>query len=173
MIHIYYRVSTDKQDFGMQDTAIRNTLKSKCIDYDLCKVYKDFGISGTTTQRLGYQELLSNIRKDDTIVVYEISRLWRDMEEQTRATKLFRKSNISVLSAAEGENATHDKFMTRVRGLVNEFEADWLRERTLAGIKAKKERVAAGQDIWKPRGQDKQPRRKEGYLKRWQKQKVQ
>jgi hypothetical protein len=37
------------------------------------------------------------------------------------------------------------------------------------GVKAKKERIAAGEDTWKPRGPDKNPRSTAGYFRRYQK----
>jgi DNA invertase Pin-like site-specific DNA recombinase len=173
MIHIYYRVSTDKQDFNMQDTAIKNMLKSKCIDYNLCKVYQDLGISGTTTERPDYQKLLLEVENGDTIVVYELSRLWRDMADQTAAVKQLLKRNVSFLSVADGEvSKSTGTLFANIKGSINEFEAERLKIRINAGIKAKKERVASGQDTWKPRGADKQPRNKEGYFRRYAKQKV-
>ena len=47
-----------------------------------------------------------------------------------------------------------------------------LKQRINAGIKAKKEKVANGQEEWKGRGKDKQPRSKEGYFRRWKKQEM-
>jgi len=145
MIRIYYRVSTDKQDFNMQDTAIKNMLKSKCIDYNLCEIYKDFGISGTTTERPDYQRLLLEIEPKDTIVVYELSRLWRDMADQTAAVKQLLKKDISFLAVADGEltNTNGNKLIANIKGSINEFEAERLKIRINAGLKAKKEKVEA------------------------------
>jgi DNA invertase Pin-like site-specific DNA recombinase len=171
MIHIYYRVSTDKQDFSMQDIAIRNMLKSKCIDYNLCKVYQDLGISGTTTERPEYQRLLLKVENWDTVVVvYELSRLWRDMADQTAAVKQLLKREISFLSVADGEVSKNTgTLIANIKGSINEFEAERLKIRITAGIRAKKERVAAGKDTWKKRGADKTPRHTEGYFRRYQK----
>ena len=90
MIRIYYRVSTDKLDFNMQNKAIRKLLESTSVDYDSCVIYQDFGILGTTAQRPDYKRLLSEILEGDTLIVYEFSRLWRDLEDQSRAVKMFR-----------------------------------------------------------------------------------
>ena len=161
-------MSTEKQDFGMQDTAIRNMLKSKCIDYNLCEKYQDFGISGTTTERPDYQRLLSEVENGDTIVVYEFSRLWRDMADQTSAVKQLLKRDIDFLSVADGDvSRTTGTLVANIRGSINQFEAERLKERINAGLKAKKERVEAGTEEWKRRGKDAKPRSKEGYFRRW------
>jgi DNA invertase Pin-like site-specific DNA recombinase len=168
MIRIYYRVSTEKQDFNMQDKAIRDLLTAKNISYDECEVYEDLGISGTIAQRQEYQRLLSEVLEGDTIVSYEFSRLWRDMEEQSRATKMLLALGVSVLSVNDGELNKSTKLLANIRGSINEYEAERTRERINAGIKAKNERVALGLDTWNQRGKDKKPRKTDGYFKRWQ-----
>jgi DNA invertase Pin-like site-specific DNA recombinase len=170
MIRVYYRVSTDKQDFNMQHNAIINRLKNKEIEYNSCIIYQDLGISGTSTQRPEYQRLLSEVLENDTIIVYEFSRLWRDMEEQSRATKMLLALNVRLISVADGElNKLIDTLFADIKGSINQFEARRLKERTRAGIAAKKAKVAKGEDVWNVRGPDKKKRNNEGYLRRWQK----
>jgi len=170
IIRIYYRVSTDKQDFDMQLEAIQRMCKDKSVEYSTCKIYQDFGISGTTTNRPDYQKLLSEIEEGDSIFVYEFSRLWRDMSEQLRVTKMLKALNVIILSYADGKiDNNSDTLSVNIRGVLNEYEAERVRKRTRDGIAAKKARVAAGLDEWKPRGKDKTKRSNEGYLKRWAK----
>lgn len=168
--HVYYRVSTDKQDLDMQVNAVKNLLESKNIDYNKCEVYKDFGISGTISNRPEYQKMLSEVGEGDTIVSYEYSRLWRDMEEQSRAIKMLTALNVHILSVVDGEiNKLIDSLFADLRGSINQYEARRTKERIITGIAAKKARIAAGTDTWKGRGKDKQERKKEGYFKRWAK----
>jgi DNA invertase Pin-like site-specific DNA recombinase len=172
MIRIYYRVSTDKQDFDMQEAGIRSMLKSKNIDYDSCVVYSDFGISGTTTQRPDYQRLLSEVTENDIIVVYEVSRLWRDMQEQSRVTKMLDALNVNILSVGEGNlnlSTSGDSLTIDIKGVVNQFEARRLKERSRQGIIALQSKVATGEAIWNGRGKDKQKRKNDGYKRRWEK----
>jgi DNA invertase Pin-like site-specific DNA recombinase len=171
MIRIYYRVSTDKQDFEMQVHAIETLLNSRGLDSDSCVIYKDFGISGTTTQRPEYQRLLADILEGDTILVYEFSRLWRDMEEQSKITKMFLALGVQVSSVVDGDLRTmNDTLTIDIKGVINQFEARRLKQRTIEGIRAKQAKVAKQEDVWKGRGKDKQKRSNEGYLKRWEKQ---
>ena len=165
-LRIYYRVSTDKQDFDMQYKAIKDLCLSKNIEYSNCKVYQDFGISGTTAARPDYQKLLSDIQAFDTIIVYEVSRLWRDLEEQSRATKELISKNVNIISVADGEIKTlTDTLFADIKGSVNQFEARRLKERINAGIAAKKAKVAQGLDTWNYRGPDKKKRKTDGYKK--------
>ena len=72
----YARVSTTKQDLARQRCKITNFCGEN--GYELEFILEDFGISGATLDRKGYQRLLSLTDKDcDVIIVSEISRLSR------------------------------------------------------------------------------------------------
>lgn len=72
----YARVSTTKQDLARQRDKITNFCGDN--NYKLEFIIEDFGISGATLDRKGYQKLNSLTEKDcDLIVVSEISRLSR------------------------------------------------------------------------------------------------
>lgn len=130
-----YRVSTEKQDFEMQQEALIKLCKTQGITYTDCKIYEDFGMSGTTANRPAYQKLLSEVEENDTILVYEFSRLWRDIGEQARATKMLKALNVTVLSYNDGKlDNTSEMLIVNIKGCINEFEADRLRKRTRDGI---------------------------------------
>ena len=79
----YARVSTTKQDLARQRCKITNFCAEN--DYELQFIIEDFGISGATLDRKGYQKLLTLTEKDcDVIIVSEISRLSR-REQVTEA----------------------------------------------------------------------------------------
>ena len=79
----YARVSTTKQDLARQRCKITNFCAEN--DYELEFIIEDFGISGATLDRKGYQRLLTLTEKDcDVIIVSEISRLSR-REQVTEA----------------------------------------------------------------------------------------
>ena len=72
----YARVSTTKQDLARQRCKITNFCGENV--YELEFIIEDFGISGATLDRKGYQRLNSLTENDcDVIVVSEISRLSR------------------------------------------------------------------------------------------------
>lgn len=165
-LRVYYRVSTEKQDFEMQYEALLNLCKSSGFNYNHCKVYQDFGLSGTTTNRPEYQRLLSEVEENDLILVYEFSRLWRDIGEQSRVTKMLKSLNVTVLSYRDGQiDNNSEMLLVNIKGCFNEYEAERLRKRTKDGIAAKKAKIAEGLDIWNGRGPDKKKRNTEGYKK--------
>ena len=161
MIITYLRVSSDKQDESMQRIAINQYLKSHDIsDYT---ELMDFDISGTTTNRPGYQKLLSLIMDGSAskIIIYEYSRLWRDMQEQSRVLKILVTLDIELFSIAEGQLKTdEDEFKANILGSANVYEVKRLKRRIKDGIARKKKNVADGNDVWKGRGKDKKIRKR-------------
>lgn len=163
-IRIYRRVSTDRQDLDAQDHGIEGYLKENHITPDLCVIYEELGISGTIAQRPVYQRLLSEVREGDTVLAYEFSRLWRDMEEQSRATKIFLALGVTMTSVTEGSVKTmEDTLRSDIAGVINQYEARRIKKRSLEGIKALQEKVAKGEAVWKGRGKDTKKRNTSGY----------
>lgn len=81
----YVRVSTNMQK---EDGVSLETQHSRIRDYcsykklELLKIYEDAGISGKTIAgRPAVRELITDIQKDDTIVVCDLSRLGRNTIE--------------------------------------------------------------------------------------------
>ncbi len=170
MIRLYRRVSTDKQDFPTQCNAIKNLCINEGIDYESCMVYEDYAITGTKADRENYQQLLKDLKPFDTVLVYELSRLWREMSEQAPKIKELTAKNITFLSPRDGRiDKNTDMFMVNIKGSVNEYEAQRIRQRTKDALAAKKARVAAGLEEWNGRGPDKKKRNNKGYLERWEK----
>ena len=94
----YARVSTTKQDLARQRDKITNF----CVDrgYELLTIIEDFGISGASLEREGYQELNKLTDRDcDIIIVSEISRLSRkdQITEALNDIQRILNNGISVL----------------------------------------------------------------------------
>lgn len=151
----------------MQKHSIENYLKLHEITES--EIYEDLGVSGTTAQRPGYQRLLADIREGDSILVYEFSRLWRDMEEQSRATKIFLVLGVTLLSVTEGAvKNEEDALISDVRGVINQHESRRVKRRSKEGIKTLQDKCSKGESVWNGRGPDKKKRNNEGYLKMWE-----
>lgn len=94
----YSRVSTTKQELYRQ----RDKIKKYCDDnnYFLCDIIEDFGISGKTNNREGYQKLLTLSSGDcDLVVISEISRLSRQEEitETLNDMQQIVKNGLSII----------------------------------------------------------------------------
>lgn len=161
MIGIYLRVSSDKQDEAMQLTAIKRILTEE--EFANSKIYKDHGISGSITERPDYQNLIMDITygKLEKVATYELSRLWRDLEEQSRMIKVLKNLKVELVSATEGLiKSEDDRLKAGILGAVNQHERERLIRRTREGIAEKKKNIKDGKDVWKGRGKDKKLRKR-------------
>lgn len=169
-IRIYRRVSTTQQDLDAQDHGIAGYLELNHIPIDSCVIYEEAKITGTIAERPVYQKLLTEVQEGDTVLAYEFSRLWRDMEEQSRATKIFLALGVTMASVTEGSVVTEeDTLRSDMVGVMNQYEARRTRKRSREGIRALQEKVAKGEAVWNGRGPDQKKRSNVGYLKRWAK----
>ena len=95
-LYVYIRVSTEKQEFGRQLLEIYEWAKRKnitiCIDYIFCDKY-----TGKTLNRKSYEELRKHTKKDDYILVSEVSRLGRDWDCVKEEWYLLKAQNINIL----------------------------------------------------------------------------
>lgn len=94
----YARVSTTKQDLARQRDKITNFCNDR--GYELLTIIEDFGISGASLEREGYQELNKLTDRDcDIIIVSEISRLSRkdQITESMNDIQRILNNGISVL----------------------------------------------------------------------------
>jgi len=165
-VRVYRRVSTNLQDFEEQNRGIERYLQNNGIESFVN--YEEPGITGTIAERPVYQKLLSEIEQGDIVLVYEYSRMWRDLEEQAKITKRFMSSGVVLISAVEGPVRTIDDVLKlNILGSVDRHESERFRRRSKEGIQALQEKVAKGEAVWNGRGKDKKTRKTEGYLKRW------
>ena len=85
-IAVYYRVSTDAQDLGMQKREVAQWLKSRPGKSPVVSEYEDFAASGKSSQRKSYQTMLAHAKEKrfDTLAVYRLDRLTRDASTAIR-----------------------------------------------------------------------------------------
>lgn len=165
-VRVYRRVSTNLQDLESQNHGIEGYLKNNGITSYVN--YEEPGITGTIAERPVYQKLLSEVGSGDIVLVYEYSRMWRDLEEQAKITKKFMTLGVTLISTKEGAVVTIDDVLKlNILGSVNQHEAERFRRRSKEGIRALQEKVANGEAVWNGRGQDKTKRKTDGYFKRW------
>lgn len=98
---VYMRVSTKKQDFILQDVSIKKFLKAREIKAD--KWYQDFAKSGGNQEREELQQMLSDAfnKEFDTLVVYKLSRLGRNLREVLEVAHLLKQYGIDLISITE------------------------------------------------------------------------
>ena len=133
----YARVSTVEQNLDLQLDALK---KASCE-----KIYEDVA-SGSKTNREGLKRILSFVRKGDTLVVWKLDRLGRSLRHLIIVVNRLINNGVFLISLQEkiDTNSPGGKLVFHVFGALAEFERDIIRERTIAGINAARERGRIG-----------------------------
>ncbi len=97
--YAYMRVSTktqaDKNGCQTQQYMIEEYCEQNGIVID--KWYEDDAISGTIVDRPALNEMLGSLKKNDTVIVSGISRLWRDNVSALVIKKILRDKEVNVI----------------------------------------------------------------------------
>jgi len=133
----YARVSTVVQNLNLQLDALK---KAGCE-----KIYEDVA-SGSKTNRDGLKNILSFVRKGDTLVVWKLDRLGRSLRHLIIVVNRLINNGVFLISLQEkiDTNSPGGKLVFHVFGALAEFERDIIRERTIAGLNAARERGRVG-----------------------------
>ena len=129
----YARVSTLHQDLEAQLQALE---KEGCDE-----IYSE-KFTGTKTDRPKFQELLKQLKKDDTLVVTKLDRFARTTKEGIEIVKeLFdRGVKVHVLNMGLIEDTPTGRLILSVMLAFAEFERDMIVERTQEGKAIAKQR---------------------------------
>jgi DNA invertase Pin-like site-specific DNA recombinase len=166
---IYCRVSTDEQTTLNQEIE----LKEYCLrnSYDIYKIYKDEGVSGSKTSRPQLDQMLIDMRLKsfDAILIWKLDRLGRNTQHLLQLLEEFKNKDIKLIISTMGldTSTAMGKFFFTVIGSIAELERETIRERIKLGLKR---RLNSGKSLGRPVGSiDKKARRKSGYYVRWSK----
>ena len=129
----YARVSTDDQNLDLQIDALK---KAGCE-----KIFQE-KISSTKATRPALQTLLTQIRAQDTLVVWKLDRLGRSLHELIGLVINLKQQKVNFQSLQEHIDTTHPtgRLIFHVFCVLAEFERELIRERTLAGLAAARAR---------------------------------
>lgn len=127
----YIRVSTVDQNTDRQLDG-----------YTLDKVFED-KCSGKDTKRPALQQLMEYVREGDTVVVHDISRMARNLEDLLSLVKMFNTKGVAVRFHKEnlsftGEDSPMQQLMLSMLGAVYQFERSMILERQREGIQQAK-----------------------------------
>jgi len=135
----YARVSTGLQNLDLQIDAL--------TQYGCGKIFHD-KMSGSKKQRPGLEEALQYARQGDTIVVWRLDRLGRNMQDLIDLVNNLNDLSIGFHSIQENltmdrSNAT-GQLMFHLFAAFAEFERNLIQERSVAGRVAAKARGRLG-----------------------------
>ena len=133
----YARISTGEQTLNLQLDALN---AAGCST-----IYQETA-SGAKADRPVLEEVLSYLRKGDTLVVWRLDRLGRSLEHLIDVVAGLETRGIGFRSLTEQIDTTTSggKLIFHVFGALAEFERDLIRERTQAGLAAARARGRTG-----------------------------
>lgn len=133
----YARVSTKDQVLDGQMDAL---LAVGCE-----RIFTD-KLSGVREDRKGLIELISFIRKGDTLVIWRLDRLGRGIKHLISIVELLRDKGIGLKSLTEEIDTTTPggELVFHVFASIAQFERDIIKERTRVGLAAAKARGRMG-----------------------------
>lgn len=137
----YCRVSTDEQETALQVDALE---RAGCD-----RIYRDEGKTGRTMSRPALQELLSELKAGDTLIVWKLDRLGRSVVDLIRLLDEIRANGIQFASLTEGidTNTAGGRMFYAMLAAMAQYESEVISERTKAGQLAAKRR---GKHIGRP-----------------------
>jgi DNA invertase Pin-like site-specific DNA recombinase len=119
----YTRVSTVAQTLDQQNSALDAA--------GVTKVFSDV-VSGARDDRPGLAQLLAYVREGDTVVVWKLDRLGRNMLHILQTVKELTDRGVTLVSVTDGidSSTAAGRMMIGVLGSLAEYERELIRERT-------------------------------------------
>lgn len=141
-IYGYARVSGKRQKPELQIEAMK---KLKCDEIVIEK------ISAFAPERPLFNNLLGRLKKGDTLVVWNLSRLGRGMFDLFKIMAHLQKEEVIFVSITENidTSTTTGRIMFSFLSIMGEYEAELLKERTEAGKEVAR---ANGKTAGRPKG---------------------
>lgn len=133
----YARVSTEDQSLDLQIDALEA--------YGCSKIFREKR-SGAGADRPELDAMLAYLREGDTVVVWKLDRLGRSMQDLLRLTQRLDEMGVGFVSIKDAINMDNaaGRLYFHIMSALAEFERDLIRERTLAGLAAARERGNVG-----------------------------
>jgi len=139
MIYAYIRVSTDKQTVENQRFEVQKFAIERGLDIDKWVSETISGTKDIKERRLG--TLLKKMRKGDTLIISEISRLGRNLMQIMSILNLCMSKETSVLTVKERYqlgNNINSQILAFAFGLSAQIERDLISQRTKEGLARRK-----------------------------------
>jgi len=133
----YVRVSTGEQKMDLQLDALE---EAGCTE-----IFTD-RLSGAKDNRPGLEEAMEYARTGDTLVVWRLDRFGRSLKDLVTKVERLGEKEVGFKSLKENIDTTSSagKLQFHIFSALAEFERDLNRERTMAGLRAARERGRVG-----------------------------
>ena len=134
----YARVSTEDQNIDRQIDKLK---ENGCEKIFIEK------ISGTKRERPELNKLLDQIRKDDTVIVCELTRISRSTKHLFEIVQCIEDVGANIKSLKESwldTTTAHGKLLFTMFAGISQFERDLISERTKEGLSSARARGRVG-----------------------------
>jgi DNA invertase Pin-like site-specific DNA recombinase len=133
----YARVSTKEQSLVMQVDALK---KAGCD-----KIHEEIA-SGVKTSRPVLEEIMRNLREGDTLVIWKLDRLGRNLAHLIHLTTKLIEIKVGLISLNDpiDTSTAQGRMVFGIFASLAEFERELIRERTQAGLKSARARGRKG-----------------------------
>lgn len=133
----YARVSTGEQKLDLQLDALEEAG---------CKRIYEEKTSGAAKERPELEKCLDALREGDTLVVWRLDRFGRSLKDLVSKMEKLEERDADFVSLTEGIDTTtaQGRLTFHIFGALAEFERELSRERTMAGLRAARERGRVG-----------------------------
>jgi DNA invertase Pin-like site-specific DNA recombinase len=133
---LYLRVSSNGQDTGPQETALREYVRRR--NWTVHGIYKDLAVSGTRSSRPALDQLLKDCRrgKFDVLLVWKFDRFARSLKTLISGLELCRAFGIDFVSVTEAVDTSLStgQMLFQLLAVFSEFERSLITERVRAGL---------------------------------------
>ena len=138
----YARVSTKEQSLAMQVDALK---KAGCD-----KIHEEIA-SGAKTSRPVLEEIMRNLREGDTLVIWKLDRLGRNLAHLIHLTTKLIEIKVGLISLNDpiDTSTAQGRMVFGIFASLAEFERELIRERTQAGLTSAR---ARGRKVGRPKG---------------------
>ncbi|ODA41246.1 recombinase family protein [Desulfosporosinus sp. BG] len=139
MLFGYARVSTQDQSTDLQFDALAKA------GVEPGNIYSE-KITGTTKDRPQFIRLLSMLRKDDTLIVYSLSRAGRSLKNLIELIEQLKAKGVNFVSLKEQIDTTTaaGNLIFGIFAALSQFERDQTSERVKSGLDSARARGRVG-----------------------------
>ena len=133
----YARVSTKDQSLSMQIDELR---QAGCT-----QIHEEIA-SGAKTARPVLDEVIRNLREEDTLVIWKLDRLGRNLAHLIHLTTKLIEKKVGLISLHDPIDTTtaQGRLIFGIFASLAEFERELIRERTQAGLASARARGRKG-----------------------------
>lgn len=133
----YARVSTKDQSLNMQTEALK---QAGCV-----QIFEEIA-SGAKTARPVLDEIMRNLREGDTLVIWKLDRLGRNLAHLIQLTNKLIEKKVGLISLNDpiDTSTAQGRMIFGIFATLAEFERELIRERTQAGLKSARARGRKG-----------------------------